>query len=397
MKIEALRLTQQLKRKPTLYAFSHCVNWFRHIIPEGETDPQRMVRRLLVDKALIRDILRTANSVYYNPGGAPLASLSKAVVFLGLNAVKHIVLQAPVLSPEQEKNRFFVQEEVVSLLTAYIARAAAWQKRLDPEQCYLVGFFRRVGREILVLNAPDLYRRVLARPTAFQASLSGLVAEKLLTHWNFPPLFIEGLEGKPLGPAPAVLVKVVFLAEALALDLLEKKPLRSWGQLFETPEGLERALEELKQDLALFPPTVGKLLQEIMANKPSLYLGQEGSDDIIVPKGALILVQRVLRVLTEELKANGALVIRQNGRWTFESLGPEVPEECKRMDFKELLGEKSPQEFLVRGLRVLVLPFEVAHIPAGFLVFWRKGTFAADEYAGLKLVKRTLDGLLSHF
>ncbi len=353
---------------------------------------------MLVDKALVREVLRAANSVYYNPAGLPLVSISRAVVVLGLNTVKQIVLGAPLLSPAQERDRFFLKEVSLSFLVAYIARGAAEEKGLDPEEFYLAGLFRRVGREILVLNASDLYRRLLVKEPGVQALLSGTLAERLLVYWNFPKSIIQGLEGRRLGPNPSTAVKILLLAEKVALEFVAQKPLSGWTQLFELPETFAHILEALRKDLELFPPPVAETLREILAYKADLRdTGPEGQPEIIVPKGALVLLRRILMVLCEELGVQGALAFKYQGRWKIEAQGEEIPETLTRLGLDEILKEKKPLEFVFQRYRILAISFEIGHHPAGVLLLLRQGTFSAEEYAGLKLLKKTLDGLLRHF
>ena len=321
-----------------------------------------------------------------------------AVVVLGLNTVKQILLGAPLLSVAQERDRFFLKEVSLSFLVAYIARGAAKEKGLDPEELYLAGLFRRVGREIMVLNAPDLYRRLLVKDAEAQAFLSGTLAERLLSYWNFPKSIIQGLEGRRLGPNPSTSAKVLLLAEQVALEFLARKPLSGWTQLFETAEALKHILETLHKDLKLFPPPVAETLREILAYKADLRdVGPENPQEIIVPKGALVLLRRILKVLCEELGVQGALAFKHQGRWKIEVYGEEIPETLSRLGFDEILKEKAPLEFVLQRYRILAMPFEVGHSPAGVLLLLRQGTFSADEYVGLKLLKKTVDGLLRHF
>lgn len=396
MKAELLRLVNRLKRKPGLLAFRHSIDRLRSIYPKREADPQRLVKQILVDKALVVQVLRTANSVFYNPAGIPLTTVSRAVVVLGMDTIKQAALTAPVLSMAQEQDPFFLKEISLSYLIAYIAREAAEGKRLNPEEVYLAGLFRRVGREILFLNALDLYRRLLVKPEETQKSLSGLVAERLLSYWNLPPLLLEGLEGQRLGVNPTILTKILFLSERLAEDFLNKRPLRGWNQLFESPDPVYAVLEKLRKDLETFPPTVAANLKEILASRASFTEEAAETEEIILPLGALSLLKKILGVLEEELETTGVIAFKSHGRWQLEG-GGELSEALKRLSLEEVLRGKDLSEFLIQRYRVLAIPFEVAHTPAGVILLFRRGTFSKEEYAGLKLLKKTIDRLLRHF
>ena len=192
------------------------------------------------DPALAAKTLRVVNSAYY---GLPqqVSCLSQAVVILGLQQIRNLVLSISALSIM--KARTARQREIQraiwthSFATASGANIIAKKKRLEPADCDLVfigGLLHEVGKLFLFSNFTDTYQEVLHY--AETKGVPEAEAEQLLlgvTHrelgkelgsfWNFPEKVVE-LIGPHEGPFEDEAQPKIFsihIADRLAYNLFD--------------------------------------------------------------------------------------------------------------------------------------------------------------------------------
>lgn len=115
---------------------------------DGGSSASDLAGVVLRDVSLTSDIIRTANSVYFNPGGQRIATVSRAVVLLGFDTVRSIGLSLALLDSlvrghaRERVHRVFA----ASVEAALCARAVAEQRR-DPnaEELFIAALLGRVG------------------------------------------------------------------------------------------------------------------------------------------------------------------------------------------------------------------------------------------------------------
>ena len=151
------------------------------------------------DPVLAAKILKVVNSPIYGFPGR-ISSITQAMLLLGLNVVRGLLLGVSVLD--------IMQRSVVGLWEhsvgcAIIAKIIARKKGLkDPEEVSVAGLLHDIGKVFLSLKFPDLYRQVIAEAndrTIFiaeaekelfgvtHAEVEGWVGNK----WNFPRILVE--------------------------------------------------------------------------------------------------------------------------------------------------------------------------------------------------------------
>jgi HD-like signal output (HDOD) protein len=151
------------------------------------------------DPALASKILKMINSALY---GFPqrISSINQAVLLLGLNAVRGLLLSVTVF--DLMKNAMVGLWEH-SIGAAIVARLIARKKSLrDPEDVSIYGLVHDIGKIALALQYPEEYENVLnetkRRGTSIlsaeteyfsvdHAMVGGWVAE----HWGFPADLVE--------------------------------------------------------------------------------------------------------------------------------------------------------------------------------------------------------------
>ncbi len=151
------------------------------------------------DPTLTARILKMVNSPVYGFPGR-ISSVSHAMVILGLNAVKGLLLGVSVFEIMQ-KNMIGLWEH--SLSAAIFARIIATKKELSsPEEISIGALLHDIGKVILVMAFRDEYLNLIEKAKTNEkflfeierdhfgithAEIGGIVAKK----WNFPLKLVE--------------------------------------------------------------------------------------------------------------------------------------------------------------------------------------------------------------
>lgn len=128
-------------------------------------DPRHTLKKLAdliaMDPSMSAMILKTANSAYYRRD-TEVTTLDRAIVVIGEKNLKELVINVCMKSfanvtTAQERA---LQED--SLACAIAARVIAQALgHPEPEEAFLAGMFRHVGKMAMLSLFPDLYRMVL--------------------------------------------------------------------------------------------------------------------------------------------------------------------------------------------------------------------------------------------
>jgi len=187
------------------------------------------------DQAIASKVLRVVNSAYYGVQGR-VSGIGQAVVILGSQQVKNLVLSAAAMTAMQSTNSRHAEALrsfwVHSYATAAAAQLVAKLKNLstvDSETVFVGGLLHDVGRLFMITHFPELFDEALAKAQSaggglerFEREIFGVghceigaaVAEK----WSLPSQLIEVVrdhEG-PLNEDSSVSVMVVHVADVMA-------------------------------------------------------------------------------------------------------------------------------------------------------------------------------------
>lgn len=206
---------------------------------DRDTTTAAEIERLVsTDAALSAKILRVVNSAYYGLSGQ-VSSLSQAVVILGMQQIRNLVLSISALSllkgrtPEQRalQQCFWMH----SFATAACAQGIARRKRFgvrESELVFTAGLLHDIGKLFLFCNHSEAYLQVVdyARKhgcSLEQAELALLgvrhqeVGFELANTWHFPePLtLLIGRHEGPFDGEPLPMLYAVHAADRLTEDL----------------------------------------------------------------------------------------------------------------------------------------------------------------------------------
>lgn len=192
--------------------------------PEVEVD--EVVKLLEKDALLAGRVLQLARSPLYAPA-MELRSLKAAIVRLGLNAIRNIVMEVSMSTrvfkaPVYADALAHIQSH--STAVAYLARLVARQTFIDPEFAFLCGLLHDVGLSVslVAMADPAVNKQPPALETlcpaldALHEKVAGLVAD----HWKLPAelkLVIERHHGLTHGGVVHPVAAIVALADELAV------------------------------------------------------------------------------------------------------------------------------------------------------------------------------------
>lgn len=170
-----------------------------HVIGKPGVTLDEISRFVAGDPALTTKVLKMVNSAVYGFPGR-ISSVSHAIMLLGLNVVKGLLLGISV---------FEIMQQVMSGLwnhslgCAVASRTIAEKKRLkDPEEISVAGLLHDLGKVILMLDFQPHYEEAMRQASAkgisiYEAELGvfqeshAAVGMWLAEKWHFPPNLVE--------------------------------------------------------------------------------------------------------------------------------------------------------------------------------------------------------------
>ncbi len=269
------RIIESVDQLPALPAI---VQRLVDVVNSPESSAEDASRLIEKDPALTSRMLRLANSAFY---GIPrsISSVSSAVVILGFNTIKSLVLSASVMQMfPGDKNvifdraRFWKHSIVCAMAAKQIIKAYMPVKMMDPESAFCAGMLHDIGKLVFEQYAHQDY--VEACDYAQKTGISLLEAEthmlgtnhaevgKILADRWALPLELEAAlvwhhEPQAAGKL-ADLVGAVHVADSVAHNLNvevwddEKCP-TEWpaarGLLRLNDQSLTRITEEVRQEI----------------------------------------------------------------------------------------------------------------------------------------------------
>jgi putative nucleotidyltransferase with HDIG domain len=176
-----------------------------------KSSPNDLNRVISLDPVLAGQVLRLINSAYYSLR-QPVSSLTRAIILLGINTVKNLVLSCAILGLVRHKQSFRALSAgkfwAHSLGVGVIAKCFAVIKGVslaEQEEFFICGLLHDLGKIPLNQKFPDEYFQALdmakrsccalghAESIVFgidHATIGGLIARK----WRLSPAVIESLD-----------------------------------------------------------------------------------------------------------------------------------------------------------------------------------------------------------
>ncbi len=128
--------------------FSRTVQRLNHAIEDKRSGVSELSRIILEDPGLTARLLKFANSPHYNPSSVRLATVTRAVVLLGLNVIRELALACSFIETVLSKQR----KQQVDREIAYALHSAVQAKSLAillndprPEEVFVAALLHNVG------------------------------------------------------------------------------------------------------------------------------------------------------------------------------------------------------------------------------------------------------------
>ncbi|MCP4321645.1 MAG: HDOD domain-containing protein [Psychromonas sp.] len=163
-----------------------------------------IAKKIGMDQSISAKVIRMANSVAYRRG-KDVESISQAVIRLGFNQVRSIVVAATLSNvfpdtPSFDKNKFWQD----TFTTASIAKALAKHTSVNQETAFTCAMMHNIGELLLQILKPDECSliamaiesgepRLSAQRDTFGFDYSQVGAE-LAKHWDFSEVFCDAIE-----------------------------------------------------------------------------------------------------------------------------------------------------------------------------------------------------------
>jgi HD-like signal output (HDOD) protein len=174
--------------------------------PQAATD--KLSRIIAHDPVLTSDVLRLANSALYRTSSAPIETIQRAIVVLGVDALRGLVATA-MLQPvfRATRSNFPRFPRMLWERTERAVRAAEmYAMKIQPQdrfEAQLVILLSALGPLVVYGAALDMYARrpqVVPNPAlcvALTAALGPQVSKRIARHWETSPRLVAAIERSP--------------------------------------------------------------------------------------------------------------------------------------------------------------------------------------------------------
>jgi putative nucleotidyltransferase with HDIG domain len=199
--------------------------------------PSDLNKAISLDPALTGQVLNLSNSAYFSLPNH-ISSLSRAIIMLGINSIKNLVLSTAILGylgkhasfPCLAVDHFWKH----SIAVGVTAKMLAAEKGIDPgsrEEFFVAGLLHDLGKVLLSSQSPEAYNQAmllaeLEQKPLFQAEVSilgldhGKVGRLMAEKWQLNSALGDCLEfhHDPVKAAEPhrMLVTIVALADSCA-------------------------------------------------------------------------------------------------------------------------------------------------------------------------------------
>ena len=182
-----------------------------------------LARTVLKDLGLTSQLLRAANSAFYNRSGRPIMSVAHALILLGWDKVRSLVSTIRYIEHFAGRSPGLRELMLLSVLSAIQSREMAIAVGYArPEEAYICGLFKNIGEVLVACHYPREYSQiVLAMHTekipVRAACLRVLdfswdeVASRVAAAWNMPAKVRQSLG--PSAAAPALTACLASVAD----------------------------------------------------------------------------------------------------------------------------------------------------------------------------------------
>lgn len=195
-----------IERIHTVPSLPEVVTQVCRLVNDPASDAKQVNAIMVKDAAMAAKMLRMVNSVYYGLS-EPVRDLEQAIVILGFKTIRSIALSISVLNLFQQQSANFNMKAfwTHSAVSACLCRLiAAKAKICDPEFAFTIGLLKDIGKIILVENAAEETRAIIAVAREFRLNFTKAAREVLDTddaeigawlceHWELEAKLVQAI------------------------------------------------------------------------------------------------------------------------------------------------------------------------------------------------------------
>jgi len=233
--VSKLTLEYIVNKVDDMKVLPEIINKIIALTDDPDSTVQDMEKAILKDQVLTTKILRLANSAYYGYA-RKISTISQATVLLGFQAIKGIALASTVRNYmthelkgySLEKNQLWQQSQTCAIISRFIAKTIKYP---NPEEAYIAGLLRDIGKTILNEHMEREYAEVLLKVEQEEITfLDGErevlgfdhaeIGEKVAEKWNLPRALVDAIghhHTPDLANINPVLVSIVHVADAITM------------------------------------------------------------------------------------------------------------------------------------------------------------------------------------
>ena len=214
-------LLRRMRHKSDFPALSESVGAITRLTSSETQSISDVSNTILKDFSLTNKILRMVNSAYYRQaGGGNISTVSRAVVVLGLDAVRNIAITVMLFDHLQNKtNSNQLKDEFVRAnLAAVLAKdiGSKISVRAESEQVFICSMFHNLGRLLSQYYFPEEsaeIRRLMQQKNCSEDAAAlqvlGISHEDLgiaiAQTWGFPRLIVNSMRKLPASASSSTL------------------------------------------------------------------------------------------------------------------------------------------------------------------------------------------------
>lgn len=238
-------------------------------LEDPETNFANVAELIEVDQSLTSQVLRLANSAFYNVQGS-VSQVSQALVMLGTAVTRSVVLSTGALDMRNVGLPGFWEHSLgCAVASGAIAKVTGLA---NPEEATAAGLLHDLGKVVLYKQLPDAFEYIVTTAAASNRSFLDVeraelgtdhseIAGWLVDKWRFPAALAEPIA---LHHAPSRALHapdetaIVHVANALVRAVgygsggdrrLAAVDPTAWARLALTPDTLDAVLERFDADL----------------------------------------------------------------------------------------------------------------------------------------------------
>ncbi len=236
-------LLDSMRRGSDFPALSESIRSLNRLAESTEQDMRGLASVIIGDFALTNKILKVVNSAYYSSFSGKIGSISRAIVVLGIEAVRALAASLIFLEHLNDKGQAAQLRSQIStaIFSATLARQLALNSGTEnSEGSFLCGMLQNLGGILVTYYLPAergqidrLTREPGRTPEMAQQKVLGMTYETLgvavAEHWNFPNVITLGMrqyDSETCGESmkeDARLRLVASLANQAAVEIISGK------------------------------------------------------------------------------------------------------------------------------------------------------------------------------